>query len=174
MNQKKIGEFLKKLRSEKTLTQEQLAEQLNVSRRTISRWETGSNLPDLGILIELADFYRVDLRELIDGERKSEQMNQELNETVIKVADYSNTEKQRFAKSVRMLSIAGLVALFIYIVMTLSEIADKSPILEYVSGFALGFAFSLITISVIVTGRYVSKIQAIKSRLIHRKSAEKN
>lgn len=37
----KIGNFLRKLRKDKQLTQEQLAEQLNVSRRTISRWETG-------------------------------------------------------------------------------------------------------------------------------------
>lgn len=41
MNQQKVGGFLKQLRKEKQLTQEQLAEQLNVSGRTVSRWETG-------------------------------------------------------------------------------------------------------------------------------------
>lgn len=41
MNQKNIGSFLKILRKEKNLTQEQLAEQFNVSPRTVSRWETG-------------------------------------------------------------------------------------------------------------------------------------
>ena len=41
MDQKKIGSFLKELRKAKGLTQEQLAEQLNVSGRTVSRWETG-------------------------------------------------------------------------------------------------------------------------------------
>ena len=44
MDQQKIGSFLKKLRKEKALTQEQLAEQLNVSARTVSRWETGDSL----------------------------------------------------------------------------------------------------------------------------------
>lgn len=62
MNQIKIGEFLKELRKEKGLTQEQLAEKLNVSRRTVSRWETGNNLPDLDVFIEMADYYEVDLR----------------------------------------------------------------------------------------------------------------
>lgn len=71
MNQQKIGTFLKELRNEKKLTQDQLAEKLGVSRRTVSRWETGSNMPDLDILIEMADYYEVDLRELLDGERKS-------------------------------------------------------------------------------------------------------
>ena len=58
MNQQRTGEFLKHLRKEKGLTQEQLAEQFSVSSRTVSRWETGSNMPDLDMLIELADFYR--------------------------------------------------------------------------------------------------------------------
>ena len=80
MNQKKTGLFLKELRKEQELTQEQLAEKFNVSNRTVSRWETGSNMPDLSVLVELADFYRVDIKEIIDGERKSEQMDRELKE----------------------------------------------------------------------------------------------
>ena len=62
MDQIRIGEFLKELRKEKGLTQEQLAEQFNVSRRSVSRWETGSNLPDLSIIVELAEFYDVDIK----------------------------------------------------------------------------------------------------------------
>ena len=83
MDQKKTGYFFKILRSEKQLTQEQLAERFNVSSRTVSRWETGSNMPDISVLLELADFYEVDIREIIDGERKSEKMNEELKETDI-------------------------------------------------------------------------------------------
>ena len=74
MDQIKIGKFFQELRKEKGFTQEQLAERLGVARRTISRWETGSNLPDLDILIELSDLYSVDLRELLDGERKQKKM----------------------------------------------------------------------------------------------------
>ena len=44
MDQKKIGSFLKELRKEKDITQEQLAEKINVSGRTVSRWETGIRL----------------------------------------------------------------------------------------------------------------------------------
>ena len=82
-----LGEKIKQRRKEKGITQEQFAEQVGVSRRTVSRWETGSNLPDSDILIELSDFYAVDLREILSGERKSESMNQELKETVLQVAD---------------------------------------------------------------------------------------
>ena len=72
MDQKKTGYFLKQLRNEKKLTQEQLAEKFQITSRTVSRWETGSNMPDISMLLELADFYEVDIREIIDGERKSE------------------------------------------------------------------------------------------------------
>ena len=51
MDLMKIGTFLQELRKEKGLTQEQLAEQLGVARRTVSRWETGANMPDLDILV---------------------------------------------------------------------------------------------------------------------------
>ena len=69
MNIAKIGKLLQTLRKEKGITQEQLAEQVGVTRRTVSRWETGSNMPDLDVLIELSDFYAVDLRKILSGER---------------------------------------------------------------------------------------------------------
>ena len=65
----KTGKFLQELRKEKGFTQEQLAEKIGVARRTVSRWETGSNMPDLDILMELSDLYEVDLREILSGER---------------------------------------------------------------------------------------------------------
>ena len=92
MDQVRIGEFLKELRKEKELTQEQLAEKLNVSGRTVSRWETGSNMPDIGMLVELADFYEVSIPEIIAGERKSEIMNQDTRETAVAMAEYSRNE----------------------------------------------------------------------------------
>lgn len=92
MDQSKIGSFLKELRKENGLTQENLAEQLNVSNRTISRWETGSNMPDISMLVEIADFFNVSIPEIIDGERKSENMHQETRDTAVKMAEYSKNE----------------------------------------------------------------------------------
>ena len=72
MDQKKTGSFLRELRKEKQLTQEQLAERFGGKR--------AANMPDLSILVELADFYDVDIRDIIDGERKGEDMNKEEKE----------------------------------------------------------------------------------------------
>ena len=117
MNQQKTGEFLKHLRKEIGLTQEQLAEHFCISSRTISRWETGSNMPDLDMLIELADFYNVDIREIIDGERKSEIMNNETKDTLKKVAQYAVEEKEQRRKP--LYRATGGVAIFLMIAVLL-------------------------------------------------------
>ena len=101
MDQIKIGVFLKELRKEKGLTQEQLAEVLNVSSRTVSRWETGSNMPDISMLVEIAVFFDVSIPEIVQGERESETMDKETRETAVAMAKYSRNEvkmgKQRVA-----------------------------------------------------------------------------
>lgn len=56
-------------------------------------------MPDLDILIEMADFYQVDIRQLIDGERKGVKMNREMEETILKAADYSNEKQNRLIKN---------------------------------------------------------------------------
>ncbi len=99
MNPKEIGAFLKQLRNEKGITQEQLAEILGVSGRTVSRWETGTNLPDLSVLVQISEYYDVEIQEILNGERKSENMDNELKETLLKVADYNELEKRRAAKA---------------------------------------------------------------------------
>ena len=161
----KVGAFLQTLRKEKGLTQEQLAEQVGVARRTVSRWETGSNMPDLDILLELADFYSVDLREILDGERKSEQMNEELKETVLQVADYSNEEKARLLKRMHWMFIAGLIGFIVFLVITLLGLDTVSPY-EGIGSFGLGIAFGMIVIGVIFTSRYAARIREFKMRLL--------
>ena len=136
MNQQKTGEFLKHLRKEKGLTQEQLAEHFCISSRTISRWETGSNMPDLDMLIELADFYNVDIREIIDGERKSEIMNNETKETLKKVAEYAVEEKEQRRKPVYRAT--GGVAIILMIAVLLFARETKGLLNGIVSNDVCG------------------------------------
>ncbi len=171
MDLQKIGTFLKELRKEKELTQEQLAESLNVSRRTVSRWETGSNLPDLDLLVEMADLYQVDLRELLDGERKSERMNEELKETVMQVAEYSSAEKQRSTRFVRIYFVLGIVALMANAVLNVMEMEDS-----FWSGFLKGITFSTALVAMVFGILYTTgalmKIAAFKRRLLGRTKEE--
>jgi transcriptional regulator with XRE-family HTH domain len=164
----KMGNFIKGLRSEKNITQEQLAEKFSVSRRTVSRWETGSNMPDMDVLIEMSEYFDVDLRELLDGERKGEKMDKELEETVLKVADYSNEEKQKLTKRMHILFIAGAIAAFVYFILYFTEKADN-----FFGGLCLGITFGMMIVGVIFTSRYAMKIRGFKLRILtkHRKNS---
>ena len=161
----KTGKLLQDLRKEKGLTQEQLAEKTGVARRTVSRGETGSNMPDLDILIELSDFYGVDLREILCGERKSESMNEELKETVLQVADYSNEEKARLLRRMHGLFLAGLIGFAAFLVITLLDLDTTAPY-EFIGSFGLGIAFGMIILGVIFTSRYAARIREFKLRLL--------
>ena len=111
MDQKKIGSFLKELRKEKGITQEQFAEIINVSGRTVSRWETGNNMPDISLLVEIADYFDVSIPEIINGERKSEVMEKEVKEVAEMLSDYAGEEKTALLKKTRIISIVGLISL---------------------------------------------------------------
>lgn len=92
MDLQKIGACLRELRKEKGLTQEQLAAQFNVSVKTVSRWENGVHMPDIELLLELADFYEVDLRALLRGERVSEKTTPDTKETLQETAAYNKAK----------------------------------------------------------------------------------
>ena len=107
-----VGSFLKELRKEKGITQEQFAEIMEVSTRTVSRWETGSNMPDLEVLILIADYYEVELREILDGERKSEQIDKEAEETIL--SSSGSEEKTGIKKILCQLFWVGVIILIIF------------------------------------------------------------
>ena len=170
MDQKKTGLFLKELRKEKSLTQEQLAEQFMVSSRSVSRWETGTNLPDLSILVELADFYNIDIREIIDGERKNE-MNKETKETLNKVAEYTEMEKKQIRR--RMIdNLIGTSILLIFCGLLLVTdgfggfIAARP--FKNIVGFTLGVALAINAMTAIYLSGNMDKVTAFKKKLLGR------
>lgn len=72
MDTVKIGKFISELRRERGLTQEQLAEKLGISNKTISRWENGNYMPPVEMLMELSKFFEVSINELLSGQRLNE------------------------------------------------------------------------------------------------------
>lgn len=153
MDQSKIGSFLRTLRKEKGLTQEQLAEQLNVSNRTVSRWETGNNMPDISLLVEIAEFYDVSIAELVDGERKSEEMREEVKEVADKMADYAGTEKTTLIKNIRNHSLFGVAAFVILMILELAVPEGSSRVADMIHMYCETLVYvSVIMIFLISTG----------------------
>ena len=161
MDVKRIGLFLKELRNEKQITQEELAEKLGVSNRTVSRWETGSNMPDFDVLIELSDFYDVEIREILEGKKIEENSNSK--EELLLIADYNNKEKNKLTFMIRILFLVGLISMVVYLfIHNINEI-------EFFSQFLLGIIFAVLLIGLLFTTKYMIKIRELKLRLLNRK-----
>lgn len=162
MNQQKIGCFLKELRKAKNLTQEQLAEKLNISGRTVSRWETGNSMPDISLLVELAEFYNVSIPEIIDGERKSETMEEDVKEIAEKMSDYAGTEKETLIKNIRSLSIVGVSALAVYFLLEITGAVTQNVIFETAYLYCETLVFVTTLLLPLYTTGLLEKIQRRK------------
>jgi transcriptional regulator with XRE-family HTH domain len=129
----RIGAFLKELRKERNMTQEAIAGKFGVTQRSVSRWENGTTMPDISVLIELADFYDIDIRELLRGERKSENMDTDLKETLEMVAEYTEADKAKILKKVYIcgqgMLITSVVLFLMYFVSMYVEGIVLTPLL---------------------------------------------
>ena len=165
MDQKKIGSFLRELRGEKGLTQEQLAELLGVSNRSVSRWENGRNMPDFDLLMELARRYDVSVEEILDGQRRSENAAWESEDALQKVANYGNMEKIDFSKKQRFFYIVVLAALFGIFMIDVLELRDVETYAN-AADFLLGLVFGMTLVGFLHTTRFMLKCRDFKMRLL--------
>ena len=83
MNQEKIGKFISECRKEKQLTQEQLAVQLGVTSKSISKWENGNCLPDASKYKSLCEILGITVNELFSGERLSSETENEAKDYLV-------------------------------------------------------------------------------------------
>lgn len=89
----KIGKFIAENRKAKNMTQAQLAEKLEVTAKTISRWENGNYMPDISLLKPISEELGITLNDLLSGEKVDKQQYQEkLEENILNTIDYTNKE----------------------------------------------------------------------------------
>ena len=69
MDQIKIGKFIASMRKEQSMTQRQLADVLNISDKTVSKWECGNGMPAVALMLPLCEVLRINVNELLSGER---------------------------------------------------------------------------------------------------------
>ena len=163
MNQEKIGIFLKDLRKEKEMTQEHLAEKMNVNSRTISRWENAKTMPDFDILIELAKLYDVSIEEILNGERTATIMEKQTEETLYNIAEYENEAKKRNAMVVIIYSVCGIVAHVAYLIMNNIQMPNTS-IMSFFRGAALDVVLASMILSIAYATGMLKKLYMFKKR----------
>ena len=152
----KIGNFLRELRKEKNLTQEQLADVFNVSARTVSRWETGSNMPDISIIVEIADYYDLDVREILNGERSNALPAD--SSSIKDIAEYADKDKEKLAVKTRLYAIAGIIGIITYLCLRAFGNPD-SIIINLIASLSLVAVYAALASSLIYTSNRLQTLQ---------------
>ena len=135
-----LGQRLLELRKSKNLTQDEVAERLNVTRQTVSKWETNQSTPDFDKIIPLCELYEISANELLQGEKQEQKTNNNENDDKF---DWNEAKKYLFSK--------GKDESDSYENMTKNQIKQKSA--EVVSSsiliFFVAIAFAGIGVTVI-------------------------
>ena len=159
MEQKTIGKFITALRKANGMTQKDLAEQLNVSDKTVSRWERDEGTPDLSMIPVIAEIFGVTCGELLRGERKSPVERSETSEEYEKTAK-GEKQRQRMLKStLSRYQSHTYIAMGISGVGIIVALICNLAFLKAVLGFLLGaifFVASIVCQAVFMNRAYLS------------------
>lgn len=149
MNQLVTGKFIALKRRQKNLTQEQLAEKLGVSNKTISKWETGKCMPDYAIVKSLCEELEVTVAELLDGEiSKDKSVRTYDDEQILDlIRRTQELEKQKNMLYGIMLIVMGIA------LQALSYVVGGSDFKDFISGLLLGLSIVEMLVGVYVVGK---------------------
>lgn len=146
------GKFITKKRKEQNLTQEQLAERLGVSNKTISKWETGKCMPDYSVIELLCKELNTTLAELMNGEENEKSIHTYDNEQMI--------EMMKEIQSLRNMKIL-LIGFFLLLMggtkFVLSQIFGGTDVQDFLSGLMLGISVPEMLIGVFLLGRWLAQ-----------------
>lgn len=153
MNQAVTGKFIALKRKQKNLTQEQLAEKLGVSNKTISKWETGKCMPDYSIVKSLCEELGVTMAELLDGEKAEDKSvrvydDEQMLDLLRRIQEL---EKQKVMLTGVMLIVMGIAF------QVLSHTLGGSDFKDFLSGVLLGLSLGEMLIGVYVVGKSLAE-----------------
>lgn len=137
MNQEKIGKFIAEQRKNKKITQEQLAEELGVTDRAVSKWERGLNLPDASLMLELSKILDITVNELLTGEIiKKERFMEKLDENLIEVVrEKEESDKRLLTMEIVIGVLMSIVFLALVFVASFIEMEEWLRITLILIGF---------------------------------------
>ena len=145
MNQENIGKFIAKCRKDKKMTQQDLAEKLGVTDKSIGNWENGRNMPDLSLFKPLCDALDITINELLSGEKISKEKYQEkFEENIVNTINYSTKRINKYSDVIGLLLV--IFGLFISI----------SAIMIFPSESSWGSIYSVFGVILFVIG--ISKL----------------
>lgn len=145
MDQIKIGRFIAATRKEQNFTQRQLAEKLNISDKTVSKWECGNGLPEVSLMLPLCDALKINVNELLSGERLSDDNYHEKAEE--NVMDLIREKEESKKKIILSAMVAGLTIIAALPMFIISGILEMETWLRFL---LIGIGLFVIIIGIII------------------------
>lgn len=170
MNQTAIGSYISRKRREKNLTQEQLAEKLGVSNKTIYKWENGKCMPDHSIIEQVCRELSVTLSELMNGEDAAEDSMRVYDDKQILylLRRAQDLERQKNILYGIILMVLGLAC------SAMSATASGSEVQEFVCGLLMGLSAAEILAGIVIAGKSILKRQlTVLHHIFSRPAAKK-
>ena len=111
LNQNALGEVIRRYRKQKGMTQDALAQELNVTAQSVSKWETGRSLPDASIMLDLCAVLGITVNDLLSGEVIMENYNKEMEKKIVELV------KQKEESDRRLLTLEWVIGIFSIIML---------------------------------------------------------
>lgn len=151
MNQEKIGKFIAKLRKEKKLTQEELAEHLNITKNAVSKWERGISLMDMSLLKPLSNILDVEVIDILSGEIVDKNnKNEQYEKMILELFNSTSFNKKKIRKQYYLFEIIIFILTFTIVVLSHNEIITILTIILMVVANTFNMAFYVLSKNVVL------------------------
>ncbi|MBR1740471.1 MAG: helix-turn-helix transcriptional regulator [Lachnospiraceae bacterium] len=165
MDQVKIGKFIAERRKEKEYTQKQLAEQLEISDRTVSKWERGNGMPEVSLMLPLCEALGISVNELLSGERlTSESYSEKAEENMM------NLMKEKGQKDTVSIVLAWIGILAVAVVVYLMGAMLRAEVQYYFDIVNILFMLGITVVMLLVTrtgGDFLSAFSYVFGKADH-------
>lgn len=149
MDQVKTGEFIAQMRKEKNLTQNELAEKLNISNKTVSKWETGKGMPEVSLMLPLCEVLGITVNELLSGENiTSENYNAKAEENFISIIKEKEYNKKKITIALIVMAIALACAIALCSVVEYTELPTYATVILITVAMILMFGTCFVVCAV--------------------------
>lgn len=141
MDQERIGKFISEMRRENNMTQEDLADKMGVTAKSISRWENGKTMPDISMLGTLSKNLNCTIPELLKGRKMTNKELIELKETIDNLIEYESDRQVKNDKKLNKYNIVSFITLNMVVFNNIFGYLDYilSPsVAEFIEGFLYG------------------------------------
>lgn len=136
MDQIKIGKFIQEKRKEKNLTQNDIAEKLSITDKTVSKWETGKGMPDVSLMLPLCEILDITVNELLSGEKLDN--NKYVDKAEENIIGLVKNNKRKFI----LYNLSAIVIIIYTLILTV--VAAYVPMQDWMKILIVALAFVLL------------------------------